>query len=76
MSNKTGNGRKQQLAAARLLKQMNVMGNSKHCNMHNPFLLLAQQTDPLSERGDNMLSVSHRQGNNNKKEQGKFKIDL
>ena len=67
----------QQLAAAWLLKQMK--GNSKHCNMHNHFYLyfLAEQTDPLSGRGDSMLSVSHRQGNNNnKKEQGKFKIDL
>ena len=79
MSKRTGNGRKQQLAAARLLKQMNgMMGNSKHCNMHNhfSFSFLAEQTDPLSGRGDSMLSVSHRQGNNNKKEQGKFKIDL
>ena len=76
MSKRTGNGRKQQLAAARLLKQMK--GNSKHCNMHNhfSFSFLAEQTDPLSGRGDSMLSVSHRQGNNNKNEQGKFKIDL
>ena len=75
MSKRTGNRRKQQLAAARLLKQMNGMGNSKHCNMHNHFFL-AEQTDPLSGRGDSMLSVSHRLGNNNKKDQGKFKIDM
>ena len=74
MSKRTGNWRKQQLAEARLLKQMNGMGNSKHCNMHNHFSFLAEQTDPLSGRGDSMLSVSHRQGNN-KKEQGIFKID-
>ena len=78
MSKRTGNGRKQQLTAARPLKQMNGMGNSKHYNMHNHFSFsyLAEQTDPLSGRSDNMLIVSHRQGNNNKKEQGKFKIDL
>ena len=49
MSKRTGNGRKQQLAAARLLKLMNGMGNSKHYNMHNhfSFSFLAEQTDPL-----------------------------
>ena len=69
MSKRTGNWWKQQLAAARLLKQMK--GNSKHCNMHNhfSFSFLAEQTDPLNGRGDSVLSVSHRQGNN-KKEQG------
>ena len=76
MSKRTGNGRKQQVAAVRLLKLMR--GNSKLCNMpnHFSFSFLAEQTDPLSGRGDSMLSVSHRQGNNNNKEQGKFKIDL
>ena len=71
MSKRTGNRRKQQLAAARLLKQMNGTGNSTHCNMHNHILfVLAEQTDPLSGRGDLggdcMMSVSHRQGNKNK----------
>ena len=68
MSKKTGNGTKQQLAAARLLKLMNGMGNSKHCNLHNhfSFSFLAEQTDPHSGRGDSMLSVSHRQGNSKK----------
>ena len=35
---------------------------------HFSFSFLAEQTDPLSGRGDSMLSVSHRHGNNNKKD--------
>ena len=76
MSKRTGNWRKQQLAAARLSKQMNDMGTSKHCNTTITFFLFfSKADDPLSGRGDSMLSVSHRHGNN-KKEQEKFKIDL